>query len=74
MTKGEGGQLIWINTWRNFCDVILERILTDDPDDEGVAGEGGERQDGVDGGQEDDGEDRVLAEVHLAGAHVWNWA
>jgi len=51
-----------------------ERVLTDDPDDKGVAGEGGERQDGVDDGQEDDGEDRVLAEVHLACGHVANGA
>ena len=61
----------YLGCWRH---VLFERVLTDDPDDEGVAGEGGQRQDGVDDGQEDDGEDRVLAEVHIVGTHVGDCA
>ena len=44
--------------------------LTDDPDDERVSGEGGEREDGVHDGQEDDGRHGVLPEVHLGAFHA----
>ena len=54
-----------------FKKAATERMeLTDDPDDERISGEGGQREDGVHDGQEDDGRHGVLPEVHLGAFHA----